>query len=109
MSSCSRWCGVRRGWPVADLERQYELAMLLDCELAFGRLIRISGLDEAGIDRRAHMLVVMPEGVREAYRPAYRRGMAIVALAAANCAGDEIGPVRDEVLRLLDFMKRGGL
>jgi hypothetical protein len=92
-----------------DLERQYELAMMLDIDIAYGRLIRIAGLDERDIERRARRLVVMPSGVREAYRPAYRRGMAIVALAVETGAGDEIGPAREEVLRLLDHMRRGGL
>lgn len=92
-----------------DLERQYELAMLLDCDIAFGRLIRVAGIAEADIDRRAHMLVVMSECVRDAYQPAYRRGMAIAALAVEKGAGEDIAAARDEVLRLLDHMARGGL
>jgi hypothetical protein len=94
---------------MADLEHQYELAMMLDCDIACVRLIRIAGLDEADIEWRAHRLVVVPEGVREAYRPAYRRGVAIAALAVETGAGDQIEAEREEVLRLLDLMKRVGL
>lgn len=92
-----------------NLERQYELAMLLDIDIACRRLMRVAGLDEADIDRRAHRLVLIPPDVREAYRPAYRRGTAIVALAVETGAGDQVEAAREEVLRLLDHMARGGL